>query len=386
MNLQLVVKDVISYSDGPEIIEALDRNGGHFIGLVSDSDTFTFKVLLVGVPPSEINRFRVGEVDLRSLVETAAPYGWYICETDDLSLGIEAIGQAHSIPDDLLPSTGGFLRDGMDKEDAVLRRATERQNFVVLLKFEPKDHHRQHRMNLRSYADLVGELHDLIAVSGTSGFSGRMRTEIRKKVCVDVVVSPKEGSLELFLEASNPDNDMFNPHMHLVQAFERIDNAMTSNITESSIKELSEKLGHEFAIGLIALLKKIEASEIDFNYFWTEPRHESVGGNAIKLADAKAMLAIVDEKSESILYSKPRAYTGAFVQFYTKTGKWGLLTESGQHVVGDSEGSDSGSLLAGLVVDETYTFRCEEILTFGQAWRNAKPTLVLKEIANPDSG
>lgn len=384
MNLHLVVTDVISYSDGPEIIEALDRNGGHFIGLVSNSDTLTFKVILVGVPPDEINRYRVGEVDLRSLVEAAAPHGWYICETNDLSSGIEAIGQTDSIPEHMLPLTGGFLRENLDKEkDAVLRSATQRQNFVVLLKFEPKDHLRQHRMNLRRFADVIGELHDLIALSGTSGTTGRMRTEIREKLSVDVVDSPREGSLELLLEASSADNDMFNPHMHLVQAFSRIDKAIASDITESSIKELSGKFGHEFAIGLIALLKKIEASEIDFNYFWTEPHVESVGGNGMKLADVKATLAILDEKSDSVLHKESRTYTGAFVQFNTKSGKWGLQTESGL-VVGDSDESDSVSLLSGLVVDETYTFYCEEILKFGQAWQNAKPTLVLKEIGKPN--
>jgi len=71
------------YYDGPQIIEAQDPIGGHYIGVMVESEDDSERYLVVGASPERLRQFRVGALDLRSLfVERDAPE-WYLANALD---------------------------------------------------------------------------------------------------------------------------------------------------------------------------------------------------------------------------------------------------------------------------------------------------------------
>ncbi len=64
--------------DGPQIFEARDRIGGHYIAVAVDNNGKDHQYLVVGTEVAELRKFRTGEKDLRSLLIESSDHGWYL--------------------------------------------------------------------------------------------------------------------------------------------------------------------------------------------------------------------------------------------------------------------------------------------------------------------
>ena len=103
------------YYDGPQVFEARDHIGGHYLGMVPDvSGDPRERCLVVGVAPERLRQFRVGTIDLRTLLVDAHPDVRYVgtmpADTGDL-LPLTPLGTPR-IDESLLPGPGFLLHGG----------------------------------------------------------------------------------------------------------------------------------------------------------------------------------------------------------------------------------------------------------------------------------
>ena len=104
--------DTLVYYDGIQVFEGRDPIGGHYVGVMVDSLDDADVYLVARVDPIQLERFRSGSLDLKTLLLEGAKQGWYTTRAnDDLmqSLTLEAhdgpLAEREFLPDD------GFLLD-----------------------------------------------------------------------------------------------------------------------------------------------------------------------------------------------------------------------------------------------------------------------------------
>ena len=56
------------YCDGIQVFEARDAIGGHYVAVMVEPVDGEERYLLAGVEPGRLRQFRIGELDLRSLL------------------------------------------------------------------------------------------------------------------------------------------------------------------------------------------------------------------------------------------------------------------------------------------------------------------------------
>lgn len=66
------------YHDGPQVFEARDSIGGHYVALMVESERSGDRYVVAGVAPEKLRLFRVGSLDLRSLMMEAEPDQCYL--------------------------------------------------------------------------------------------------------------------------------------------------------------------------------------------------------------------------------------------------------------------------------------------------------------------
>lgn len=99
--------------DGPQVFEARDPIGGHYLALAVDVPEVRDRYLVVGVPPGRLRQFRAGRGDLREIIAEAGREDWYLTTAPDgLDHPLEIERQAMPIVESgLLPDTGFVLDD-----------------------------------------------------------------------------------------------------------------------------------------------------------------------------------------------------------------------------------------------------------------------------------
>ena len=69
--------EALVYYDGVEVFEGRDAIGGHYIGLIIDTDGDIDRYLVTGALPERLRQFRSGTLDLRTLLLEAPGDEWY---------------------------------------------------------------------------------------------------------------------------------------------------------------------------------------------------------------------------------------------------------------------------------------------------------------------
>ena len=125
------------YHDGPQVFEARDRIGGHYVGVMApEGDGHSEdECLVAGVAPERLNQFCDGAVDLRTLVVQSEPDERYIgtfpAKLDGL-FALRPIG-AQTIDESFLPSPGFVLRETPSEIPNIFQYATGELSQDALL-------------------------------------------------------------------------------------------------------------------------------------------------------------------------------------------------------------------------------------------------------------
>ncbi|MDE0092967.1 MAG: hypothetical protein OXO49_00455 [Gammaproteobacteria bacterium] len=373
----ITYKSTLFYYDGPKVIEARDEIGGHYLGTVFDSESNGFKYLIVGVNPARLYALRRGEVDLCTLMKESSEFGWYTCETYCLEDPLILQDQGTiPVPDEKLPVEDFYLSEPINQQNPALLEATNRENFVLQLKIQPKDYHQRNRLSVRCHSELIVGLEELF-----KSVTDQPRTTHEKSaVGLDVVASATPGSLIVLLEASKTDVDIFDPpHRLLIKALEQVDDVVRCTDEVEHIRKIAKNHGVDFAKKFIRILKVLNRSKVDLSYSWAEPRFQSNDSNQFKFSVAKKLVHSMQKRSREILETKTHIVQGSFVSFSQQSGTWGLNTDDGV-IKGKIDKDKLHNGLDGLVVGKSYIFECTATHTFGLALTNEEPTLVLQRI------
>jgi len=70
------------YYDGPQVFEARDSIGGHYIAVMVEPVGEKNCYLVAGVEPERLRQFRLGTVDLRALLVERGEPDWYLATAE----------------------------------------------------------------------------------------------------------------------------------------------------------------------------------------------------------------------------------------------------------------------------------------------------------------
>lgn len=101
------------YYDGPQVFEARDAIGGHYVAVAVELGTVQDRYLVTGVSPERLRQFRSGTLDLRSLLVEGGEAEWYLA-TAEAGLDQPLTLEAQTTPlmnSELLPDPGFVLHD-----------------------------------------------------------------------------------------------------------------------------------------------------------------------------------------------------------------------------------------------------------------------------------
>ena len=94
------------YYDGPQVFEARDAIGGHYVAVMVEPENGHDRYLVAGVAPERLRQFRSGTLDLRSLLTEAGAEEWY------LAVAADGLDQPLVLMSQSTPLAGsGFLPD-----------------------------------------------------------------------------------------------------------------------------------------------------------------------------------------------------------------------------------------------------------------------------------
>jgi hypothetical protein len=115
-------KATLYYYDGPQVFEACDGIGGHYIAVMVEPDGVQDRYLVAGVEPERLGQFRNGTLDLRSLLTERGDEEWFLAKVNgglDAPLALEPQPTALAASS-YLPEPGFLLRNSPANAGAVL--------------------------------------------------------------------------------------------------------------------------------------------------------------------------------------------------------------------------------------------------------------------------
>ena len=113
------------YYDGPQVFEARDDVGGHYIAVMVEPDAGQDQYLVACVEPERLGQFRIGTLDLRSLITERANEEWFLARANgglDESLALQpqtsALAASSYLPDPgfLLPANAEQMRRYVEQQ------------------------------------------------------------------------------------------------------------------------------------------------------------------------------------------------------------------------------------------------------------------------------
>ena len=118
--------------DGPQVFEARDPIGGHYLALAVDAPEVGDHYLVVGVPPERLRQFRAGTLDLRETIADAGREEWYLATvTAGLDRPLEIERQTTPLEESGLLPAAGFVLPGPLPE--TLARRDTRKRYQLRL-------------------------------------------------------------------------------------------------------------------------------------------------------------------------------------------------------------------------------------------------------------
>jgi hypothetical protein len=347
------------YYDGLQVFEALDAIGGHYVAVMVEPIGQKDHYLVAGVEPERLRQFRMGSLDLRSLLVERGVREWFLA-----SLG-QGLAEEFSLePQDTplesfphLPDAGFFLHDQPAVAEA-LREARTRNNLVLEFSADPPEALTEHRIRAATLAGLLTHVQSMVKYSYSAAVR-KLSSNSRRGVdradahLLDVVIPAATGSFRVVMEAAKLPN-LFG-HSELNRSLEQIDELFTNvSDPQRTLSILKEHRGH-LAGSYLRLLRFLVQSKSGLRYAWAEPNFSEPRVRAVSEAEAGPLVDALS--SVSNLGAETVVFVGALKKADVDSGAWRLKTID-EDVSGKIK--DGGPSLAGLKLESNYRFTCLE--------------------------
>jgi hypothetical protein len=151
------------YYDGPQVLEARDAIGGHYIAVMVERLTDYDRYLVAGVAPERLRRFRSGILDLRTLLVDADADEWYLASAPAGPEQLMTLEPQHrSLAESgLLPDEGFVLHDRPADELALIE-ARMRNNVVLEITADPPEAVDAHRIRIGTFTGLLNHVQTVV--------------------------------------------------------------------------------------------------------------------------------------------------------------------------------------------------------------------------------
>ena len=347
------------YHDCVQLFEGMDVIGGNYLCLLLENGEAADKYLAVGISPEASRKFKVGEVDLRSLIQEREFREWFTTTcTPDPANDLELEEHDGEIPHELLPSEGFILTTQLDPAP-VLKESTARRNAVLEVWVDPPEAAYGPRIRAETLAGMVGIFQNLVKHAYNKSLSGipfasRKQIDVLDAHQMDAFVFAP-GSFRVFFEASKGP-DLFG-FVELQRALVKIDE-LTANADspEKALEIMKKNKGH-VAGAYIRLLDFLIKNRTALSYKWSSPTIQGTRGGTITERQAGPLLEIFN-KAEPLGIETLNIH-GVLKMANSKNQTWRLASlEDHQEYSGEVKEGAVG--VSHLIIDNVYTFECEE--------------------------
>ncbi|MFN0118972.1 MAG: DUF6575 domain-containing protein [Blastocatellia bacterium] len=347
------------YYDGPQVFEARDTIGGHYVAVAVESETTQDRYLVAGVSPERLRQFRSGALDLRSLLAEESEADWFLATVEaglDQPLKLEP--QTTTLAaSDLLPEPDFFLHSHPAESEA-LKEARLRNNLVLEVAVDPPEAADDHRIRVETLVGLLGHVQTMVRYAYGAALreltpGARRRLDRTDAHLLDVVIPAAVGSFRVVLEAVKAP-DMFGQN-ELGRAMERVDVLFAdANNPQRALATIKAHRGH-LAGAYLRLLRFLVHHKTGLRYSWAEPAFSRPNSGAITEGDAGPLVDMLSGVSN--LGAEPIVLTGDLDKADKGRNTWRLITPDGTVSGRVKEG---GPTLGGLKIGSAYRFSCLE--------------------------
>lgn len=366
------------YYDGPQVFEARDLIGGHYVGVMVEPLSDQDRYLVAGVAPERLRQFRSGTLDLRTLLIEAAAQGWYLAET---SVGLEQplllIPQLTPIFDSkLLPDEGFVLHDRPAAEHA-LKEARARNSLILEIAVEPPEAANEHRIRVDTLVGLLGHVQTMVKHGYAAAWrelpnDRRRASDKSDGYLMDVVIPAAAGSFRVVLEAAKTPDLL--GQSELARALQRVDELFESaSNPQQALATVKAHRGH-LAGAYLRLLRFLVQHKTGLHYSWAEPAFAQSRNRSVSEAEAGPLVDVLSGVSN--LGGEEVTLIGTVEKANLPTGAWGLRTED-RAVSGKIK--EGGPSLEGLKIGGSYKFSCIEEIEEVEGTGREQRTLYLVE-------
>ena len=342
------VRTLIFY-DEPQVFEARDSIGGHYIAVLGVSDEY----LVAGVAPARLRAFCDGKADLRSLVLESEAESRYLAPELPPD-GVLVIGQFEGDLEGFLPAPDLVLDDLPSAE------LETGDGLRLELRLDVPD---DGRIGTGLFTDLIHQVqmltkHTLAQIRPQPAW--RWRDGL-----LDVVVPAESGSFRVVLEASGNQVPAF--HEDLVRALRRIDTLFQRSEDPSVVLAAARENRGRVAAEYMDLLRLLSRGGTGLRYSWTGGGVHEICGEGVSSDQARVLLGTLSDDPP-----RREAFTrdGELYRCNINSGHWGLRGPFDNLLGSGDLPGGSGKLLGwsrspncpdlgGLRVGGRYRFYCE---------------------------
>ena len=365
------------YYDGEQVFEARDAIGGHYIAVMVPGDEAHDRYLVAGVEPERLRQFRVGALDLRSLLLDRADPEWYLADWNASGPELQATPQNGALSASSFLPEAGFLLHDRPAEQPALTEARARNNLVLEVAVDPPEAAEEHRIRVPTLIGLLGHVQTIVkhaygAALRDLSLAKRRAIDRSDAHLLDVVVPATAGSFRVVLEGAKTP-DMLG-QSELARALARVDTLFEQvGNPEEAIVTVKANRGH-LAGAYLRLLQFLVQHHTGFRYAWAEPTFDRPKSHSISEAEAGPLVTVLSGVSN--LGSESVELVGALEKANRVTGAWGIATAEG---IFSGEVKAGGPSLDGLKIGSTYRFSCIEQIEEIEGTGREQRTLYLVE-------
>lgn len=366
------------YYEGPQVFEARDVIGGHYVAVMVEPENGKDRYLVAGVGPERLRQFRAGLLDLRSLLSERDETGWYLATVETgLDQPLPVVPQQSPLASSgFLPEPSFVLHD-RPAEELALREARARHNLVLELAVDPPEAAEEHRIRVGTLVGLLG--HVQMMVKHAYGAALReLSLETRRAIdrseahLMDVVVPAAGGSFRVVLAAAKTPDLL--GQSELARALGRVDALFEKAADPQAAAAVVKANRGHLAGAYLRLLNFLLKHKTGLRYAWAEPTFSAPNSRAITEAQAGPLVSLLSGVSN--LGAEPVNLVGALEEADVVRRTWRIATPEGKY---PGEVKQGGPTLEGLKLGSTYRFSCIEEIEEVEGTGREQRTLYLIE-------
>jgi hypothetical protein len=366
------------YYDGPQVFEARDAIGGHYVAVMIEPQNGHNRYLVVGIEPERLRQFRAGLLDLRTLLVDRGEAEWHLATVErGLDEPLKIVSQSADLETSSFLPDAGFVLHDRPAEDFALREARARNNLVLEIAADPPEAATEHRIHVGTLVGLLG--HVQIIVKHAYGAALReLPLATRRAIdrsdahLLDVVVPASSGSFRVLLEsAKSPD---LLGQSELARALDRVD-ALFEKASDPKLALAAIKINRGHLAGAyLRLLQFLVQHKTGLRYAWAEPSFTKSNSRSITEKEAGPLVEVLSGVSN--LGAESVDLVGSLEKADAVTGAWRIAASDATYSGGTKEGGPS---LQGLKIGSAYRFSCIEEIEEHEATGREQRKLYLVE-------